>query len=100
MSALSSETGVDRATFPAKYKDIRTKFFTKIKCKLQEFDTLSDQTKMQHLLSDIDAARYVSACHSQPTKQHIVHLITDHTVFLFTPSLNTFFFLSPLKCMS
>ena len=57
------------------YEDLRTKFFTKMKCKLPNFDTLSDQTKMQHILGEHsvsarEAARYVSTCHSLRDNQH------------------------------
>ena len=34
------------------YQDIRTRFFTEIEFKLQDFDSLSDQIKMQHVLGE------------------------------------------------
>ena len=74
VSALSTETGGDSDTFPATYQDIRTRFFTEIEFKLQDFDSLSDQIKMQHVLGEnsfhaIEAAWYVRACHNLRDEQ-------------------------------
>ena len=46
-----------------------------MKDKQQDFDTLSDQEKIKHLLgkhrvSVIEAAKYVSTCHSLRETQH------------------------------
>ena len=37
------------------YQDIRTKFFTQIECKLQDFDSLSEQIKMQYMEKTVSA---------------------------------------------
>ena len=57
------------------YQDIRTKFFIQIECQRQDFDSLSDQIKMQHVLGEnrvsaIEAAWYVRVCHSLRDEQH------------------------------
>lgn len=59
----------------SKYEHIRADFLSKIKHKVTDFDSLPDQTKMQHILgenrvSSLAAAKYVRLCHSLRDNHH------------------------------
>lgn len=53
----------------SKYENIRGQFFSKIKQHVPDFDSLTEQTKLQHILgenrvSSLAAAKYVRLCHN------------------------------------